>query len=228
MVQKHHSCGLRNRVYSWPPWRPHLSPHTRRGEVSQSTYSVRFPTGGDRCEALTVNRFLFGALCRHGVCPGRFFGGICRHMGGNCNLNNLPGFMQVHVVHVYTPGATACQFRLQHIGTPLTWIGDTIPPPFFAIGTSQSGIAIGYTACYASPIHVLTVMYMGVSAPCDLIRVVADPTATPPGIYVYDCSIPAIILTATGGAARINPNGTCQCTVPVEETTWGQVKALYQ
>jgi hypothetical protein len=33
-----------------------------------------------------------------------------------------------------------------------------------------------------------------------------------------------------GGQIVINPNETCECMrpVPVQETTWGQIKSLYQ
>jgi hypothetical protein len=35
-------------------------------------------------------------------------------------------------------------------------------------------------------------------------------------------------MIGTGGQLIVNPAPGCQCSVPVEETTWGQVKALYQ
>jgi hypothetical protein len=31
----------------------------------------------------------------------------------------------------------------------------------------------------------------------------------------------------TGGQGIVNMNPTCPCNVPTEDTTWGQVKALY-
>ena len=75
------------------------------------------------------------------------------------------------------------------------------------------------------------------SAPCDRIDIVADPTAVPPGIWAADCTEPvANLLPVTGGAMYLNNDGTCPCTIgplqdcliPVKETSWGRVKAIYQ
>jgi hypothetical protein len=35
-------------------------------------------------------------------------------------------------------------------------------------------------------------------------------------------------LTATGGDVVINPIEGCFCDIPVEETSWGQIKSLYK
>ena len=62
------------------------------------------------------------------------------------------------------------------------------------------------------------------------IEVVADPKANPPGIYMVDCSSPnyPVLLTAVGGRAYINNDGSANCTTtPVRITTWGGIKALY-
>jgi hypothetical protein len=142
--------------------------------------------------------------------------GVFADTGGlSCDLSNAAGFMQVQVVHVNSPGATACQFMLTLMGAPLTWVGDA--SPFTSvIGNTQVGIAVAYGACLVSPIHVVTATYMGISPACDMLRVVADPTATPPGIYVTDCVLPTpnLLPIALGGAGYINNDGSCPCDVP--------------
>jgi hypothetical protein len=156
--------------------------------------------------------------------------------GACCDLYNHHNSMQVYFIHEYTPGATASQFAVQVQGVPLTNVGETVTPPFQSFGHSSYGIAIAYGACLTSPIHVLTITYLGTSAPCDMIRVVEDPSATPPGIYVTDCAEPIPhLLTGIGGATYINNDGTCNCSlspcppeVPVEKNSWGKVKALYR
>jgi hypothetical protein len=77
---------------------------------------------------------------------------------------------------------------------------------------------------------ILTIQFFaqGLSGPCSYCQVMADPTATPPGIYVTDCSSPPLLLNATGGDVVINPIPGCFCNIPVEETSWGQIKSLYQ
>ncbi|MCK4776515.1 MAG: hypothetical protein KAT30_17080, partial [Candidatus Krumholzibacteria bacterium] len=69
----------------------------------------------------------------------------------------------------------------------------------------------------------------GLSPPCSYIQVVADPLAyDPPGIQVADCAFPPNVVNATGGDVVVNPDASCMCNIPVEETTWGKVKALYR
>jgi hypothetical protein len=51
------------------------------------------------------------------------------------------------------------------------------------------------------------------------------PAPNKPGVRAVDCAENSVIIT--GGQARVNPDGTCQCAVPVNETTWGNIKALY-
>ena len=132
--------------------------------------------------------------------------------GASCGLNNSAGFMQVHVVHGNTPGATGCQFSLVVRGSPLTYIGQT--SAYNTIGTAPAGVAVAYGSCLVSPIDVLTVTYMGTSAACDRLEVQGDPAAIPPGIYMTDCSspIPALHQLPNCSYSYINNNGSCPCT----------------
>jgi len=83
--------------------------------------------------------------------------------------------------------------------------------------------------CIVSPVEALVVNYLGTSHPCDVIKVVPDPRANPPGIYVTDCATPEPnVYTLRGHATYINNNGTCYGGYPVEATTWGKVKVLYR
>jgi hypothetical protein len=154
--------------------------------------------------------------------------------GTNCDIYDFaPGLITVYVVHVNSTGATAAQFRVDNVswgaGT-LTFLGEISAYPT-VIGNSQSGISIGYGACIVSPNLLLTINYFGsgLTPPCSYIKVVPDPQAIPPGnVLVVDCGIPAAKWTATGGAMVVNPLESCLCDIPVQETTWGRVKSLYQ
>jgi len=168
--------------------------------------------------------------------------------GYSCNLRDAtPGLTPYYIVHVNTPGATACQYSAP---APwclrAQWLSDTNYFPV-TIGNSQNGVSVGYGACRTSPILVQAVNFFtrGLSPSCCCYFVEADSTAVPPGIYVVDCA--DNLLVATGGMGIINSTIGCQCTicaspecagaldaggclhppVPAQGTSWGRVKALY-
>jgi len=148
--------------------------------------------------------------------------------GMSCYLyDTMPGLVQYYIVHVYTPGATGCQFAApKPLCLGAQWLSDTAPFPV-TIGTSQVGVSIGYGTCRVGPIHVLTLNYfaMGTTPPCCMYPVVGDPSATPPGIYVVDCDFN--LLPGRGCYGIVNPNVLCHCATPTEGATWGKVKSLY-
>ena len=155
----------------------------------------------------------------------------------NCDVYDIPGVIMVYVVHVFSPGATAAQFIVNDVswGNLMIFLAEAATPPYIKIGTCTmsgggGGCAIAFGMCVPSPNMMLTITYFaqGMTGPCSYIQVMADPSAMPPGIYVTDCSSPPILLNATGGDVVVNPDATCMCNIPVEETTWGQIKSLYQ
>jgi hypothetical protein len=158
--------------------------------------------------------------------------------------DELSGLVSIYVVHVQTPGATACQFSIPEPWcSGLTYLSEAVTSPYIKIGTcsgpSATGCAIAYGSCRPSPNMVLTLTYFGqgTTVNCCCMYVEPDPTATPPGIYVTDCADPPNLLTATGGVVKFNPDGSCtgwycdegciNSPVPVEETTWGSIKAMF-
>ena len=156
--------------------------------------------------------------------------------GANCTVTATDGEMLVYIVHTQTPSTTGCRFSLGFSGAAMTHVatimgtGNTL-----LYGDASSGVGISYGVCRCSPIYVAMVLYAGGSTPdpCDLIFVLDDPTANPPGIYMTDCTSPEPVQReiGRGGAAYINDGvdgSHCPCNIPVEETTWGKVKALYQ
>ncbi len=155
-------------------------------------------------------------------------------------IDTAPGLLSVYIVHVNTPGATACQFSMPHpwcFGA--TYLSESVTSPYIAIGNSRTGIAIAYGGCIPSPNWVLTIQYFaqGTTPSCCCLYVEPDPTATPPGVYVTDCSDPPLLLSAAGGIAAVNSNSGCidwylpagciNDPVPVEATSWGAIKSIY-
>ena len=151
-------------------------------------------------------------------------------LGLNCNVLDGPpmGLKQYFVVHVYTTGATAVQYRakvpLCMTATGAMWLSDT---NMFAVavGNSQIGIGIAYGSCKVGPIHtqIINVFAMGTTPACCRWIVDADPTVGQ--ITGTDCAF--VKFYPTGGQGIINSNQTCNCDVPTEDATWGSVKALY-
>ena len=152
--------------------------------------------------------------------------------GMTCDIYDyVPAVVDVYVVHVFTPGASACQFMVDDSGVYMMYLAESVNPFYIGIGYSRSGISIAYNGCVPSPNMVLTMTYFfqALTPPCSYIKVVPHPTASPPGLYVWDCAFPAPnMLTATGGTAIVNPTASCMCDVPTEETTWGKIKNLYK
>jgi len=152
-------------------------------------------------------------------------------LGLNCNLTDAPpaGLKQYMVVHVYTPGAAASQYRaklpLCMTGTGAMWLSDTNMFPV-TVGNSQVGVAVAYGGCFVGPIHtqIISVFAMGTTPAC--CRWYVDPDPSVGQITGTDCAFQ--IFYPTGGQGIINPISGCMCNIPDEDTTWGQVKALYE
>jgi hypothetical protein len=146
----------------------------------------------------------------------------------SCNFVDTGGLVQVHFFHMDSDGATASQWKLDLGGLPWSHLGDQIWPP--PIGTSITGVAIGYGACWAAPIYLGQANFFGSNAPaCSFIRIVPDPDALSGQIEGVDCAVPANRTYPTGGYGRVNPDVTCPCgPVPVQHTTWGAIKAMYE
>jgi hypothetical protein len=148
-----------------------------------------------------------------------------------CTLaDDEPRLADVFVVHeIGTDNSYLVNFRLTaSAGFTGAWVEDALPAGMFAIGTSPDGITIDYRACRTGDASILRVTYQlfGTSSPCSFLQVSA-----PPGvdfIEAWDCSFWRDDLP--GGKLLMNPNETCPCEepVPVQETTWGGVKALYR
>ncbi len=142
-----------------------------------------------------------------------------------CDLYDLPGLVEVYVVHLNTPGATYSRFELQTGGGfSGIYIGETIFDPRICdpIPCEWSW----YGGCVASPILVKIVSYFmqGTSPPCAWLKVV--PFSGYDTIDVIDCG--SNTLAATGGVMYFNPDGSCDCTVPSEGMNWGQIRSLYR
>ena len=108
--------------------------------------------------------------------------------GLDCTINDTSlGILNVYVVHTQAAGVTSATFSAPKPAcmTGATWIVDSHVFPV-AIGTSQSGVAVGYGACLSSPIHVMTITYLsqGTTTPDCPYQVLPSPFD---GLTITDC-----------------------------------------
>ncbi len=146
-----------------------------------------------------------------------------------CLNDKTAGLTSYYIVHVYTAGATACQFSAPKPACmQALWLSDTGAFPV-TVGNTQTGMSVAYGACRLGPIHVTTVNFFsqGSTPPCCHYPVLPDPYVPSGRIEVSNCAFQVVY--ATGGHSVVNEDrALCSvCSIPVEETTWGRVKTLF-
>lgn len=158
--------------------------------------------------------------------------------GTTCNVTEA-GFVQLYYFHKFSPGATAIEFRADISDVNWNFFGDNSPWTLkqgnFDGGIDPTaGCSIAYGSCYTGDIYLGSSAYAVISpsAPCTIIQVGPHGTPSLPGAtgpVMVDCGMPdSHLVAATGGAVIVNPDATCDCDVPNEESSWGQIKALYE
>ncbi len=171
---------------------------------------------------------------------------LCADIGGTeCVIqDNVPGLVDVYMIVTGVDGVSAIQFAAPKpdCWKGATWLGDVLPFPL-VIGDTQNnyegGISIGLSLhpCSEgggiSPIYLGKISYMtqGTAETCceysvKKAEVDFHPEFDEP-IFVYcDGTLSGI----SAGRVTINADESCNCgqPVPTQETTWGQIKALYR
>jgi hypothetical protein len=184
---------------------------------------------------------VLGLVLCHGLSFGQgggYIGIFADPLGSSCEFEEAyPGVIQVYVVHVDAPEARAAQFMVaQSNKFTGAYLGEAMGFEGLAFGNSQTGLEVAYSTCVPSPIHILTISYYidGTSDPCSYLEVVPDPSEDE--ILMIGCYSFDLIVLDVGGRMNFNVAAAaddCDCAdpvapVPVEKTTWGHVKALYQ
>jgi hypothetical protein len=153
--------------------------------------------------------------------------------GTSCQMADAPGIGYVYMYHNYTTGATASEFKVV-LPACVIWLADNSTFPLKS-GNFKDGTSIPYQSCLLGPVNLgfMLLSMTGACPPCTYVSVIENPNSLPPpnpgDVYVVDCTPgDPQLMVATGGEMIINPNPTCECDVPVEDTTWGQVKALFE
>jgi len=149
--------------------------------------------------------------------------------GTNCNLTATPGLVFYYFLHVNTTGARVSAWAAP-VPTcfPAVYLGYFTEDPFwFCLGDPETGIAISYGGeCTVGTFVILKAIYNVLEPATDCCLWSVGPHPRFGRIEGSDCDFNLIL--PTGGQGIINSNPTCPCgAVPTEDTTWGQVKALY-
>ena len=136
--------------------------------------------------------------------------------GTNCALG-APGFLQPYVVHKLTTGTTGSRFKVQFpAGTNIFGFNT----PYTPVGNIQSDISIGYGVCLTGSNSIGQISGNFTAGVVQVLAADLQPT-----IIVTDCQVAEH--PATGGTAYVGTTGNCNEPVPTQQSTWGQVKALY-
>lgn len=147
------------------------------------------------------------------------------NLGQSCTLQDT-GTATYYFLHVNAIGATASQWAAPK---PACLTGVRLADlPVFAInlGNTEAGVTVGYGICKVGTFHIMSVLYSVTSVTdCCYFPVIPDPNLPSGKIEIPDCLFN--LTYGTSGKGIVNANQTCVCDVPTEDTTWGQVKALY-
>jgi hypothetical protein len=150
----------------------------------------------------------------------------------SCDFVDTGGLISVYVLATHVnDGATAAQWMMN---IPAAWqlLGSTSPFQT-VIGDPLGGISIAYGSCFTGDFLILTVNFLGTgtSPACSYISIVPDPASPSGNIEIVDCQLPSPQKWqyARLGQGIVNGDATCICNyLPVHETTWGGIKALYE
>lgn len=149
----------------------------------------------------------------------------------NCNYADASvGLGSIYVVHItdgVAAGAQGSQFKIDlGAGVNMTVTGVQANYPL-VIGEPYTGVAVTYNVCAALPTLVYTLNFFnqGTSVPCSYVSVIGY-AQTGGAVRVLACSGIEYNLPA-GGQLIVNSDGSCDCDIPVDDATWGEIKALY-
>ena len=158
--------------------------------------------------------------------------------GCDCNVyDQVPGIVNVWIVHRdITQGVTGVSFAIADGGgMTLAYVGESkVGGPIEITGNLVDGYWVGYSSCIAGGLTIMQIQFFGTatSAPCSWLEIAPAPGYAGSGIEAADCD--ALSVAASGLRTPVNPDAGCVCVnpgclpVPVDESTWGGIKALYR
>jgi len=150
--------------------------------------------------------------------------------GTSCNLTATPGLVFYYFLHVNTTGARVSAWAAPAPTCfPATYLGYFAEDPYWlCIGDPESGISISYGGvCHVGTFVILKAIYNVLEPATDCCLWSVGPHPAFGTIDAADCDFNTV--HPSGDYGIINSTPACPCgAVPTEDTTWGQVKALYE
>jgi hypothetical protein len=151
--------------------------------------------------------------------------------GTSCEVEGNPvGPLTFYVFHMLTPGMGASHFCLEQQGTNFVYVSETLVNSTTAVGNVETGGFYTYgIPCVPAPHQFLNVHYQatGTAEVCSHLRVVASPTSSLGMVEGVDCT--GTTIPVQGWFATVNaqePECDCRYYEPVEDASWGAIKAL--
>jgi len=161
-----------------------------------------------------------------------YIGVFADQAGASCNLvTPASGMFSFYVVHSVATNVGGSEWAAPKPACmPMSMYLNDSNQFAVVIGNTQSGYSVGYGQCKVSPVYICSINFfaMGAGNPaCCAYPVIAHPMNANHRIEASDCDLNLIL--PAGHTAMVNPDGTCMCeVVPVQDTTWGGVKALFE
>lgn len=155
-----------------------------------------------------------------------------------CQISESPsGLTEVHMFltgNMSVGGVDFFAVPVPSCWTGATWVGDVLEPGLDAGGSNSQdtimGMIIGWPGCRDLPVYLGKIVFAttGQALPCCPLEIVAP--LDPNGPQSLECSSPQRMWVVGTQGAFINGDDTCPCgpPVPVEDKTWGGIKALYR
>jgi hypothetical protein len=145
--------------------------------------------------------------------------------GSSCNINapGGGGLLNVYIVHKFSDGggATGCRFKVLFPATGLSYV--TFSTTFTPIGNPTIDLSLGYGGCITTTTNLGNLLFINTAAvpACGYVTF----TAPDGGFYATpiatDCVFGEYVVKT--GSGIMNPDGSCQCNVATEPTSWGKV-----
>jgi hypothetical protein len=157
--------------------------------------------------------------------------------GCDCDIVDAGGLIHVYIVHrdILT-GVKGSRFTIGGYAlNNLTYLYENpIGDPIRILGNIYDGFLVNYGDCTTGGLAIMEIAYFGsgLTPACSDLWVVAAPTAVTGEVEIFNCNDD--VFSASGHGAYVNVDATCGCTnpyctpVPVTESTWGNIKALYR
>ena len=163
--------------------------------------------------------------------PGGAVGVYADELGTSCNFVDGPLFT-FYMYHLSSPGATAVEFQLDITGVPVGMHLGDVTPFLLKQGAFADGTSIAYQACLSNNVYLGAANYIsaGPAPVCLAIHIIAHPIPSVSGAttpLAYSCA--SEFMETSGSMGTFNNDGSCLCTgsTPVNESSWGQIKSLY-